>query len=421
MESGKDKKKSTGELKESHKFIFNSRYYTISIYTIITVLICALIVRAIFMWEATSSAVTNLIRWSSPYLMGIFLACLLYPLVVFLERWLLGFMKKKYRGLARGLSILLTYIIFLGVIILVIGVIIPQVWQSVLDMAASVPGWYNKSMKFLVALNEQIPDIDFDFITMKLQEFGNSFLSSSNIQQQLQNIFMTVVSTSVSVVGILADVLIALIVSVYLLIDLDRIGKTAAKILRAFVSENMTRKAVIVSKECYSIFSGFVSGKMVDSLIIGILCFICMSLLNLPYALVISVVVGVTNMIPYFGPFIGAVPGAFILLMVSPVKMLIFLILVLVLQQFDGLYLGPKILGDSTGLRPAWIIFSVSAGGAVCGVLGMFLGVPVVAVIGHLINIWIDYRLKKKQKMLEEGEQTVSEKEDLIMDSEKKS
>ncbi|MGN0293354.1 MAG: AI-2E family transporter [Lachnospiraceae bacterium] len=365
------------------------------------------------MWEATSSAVTNLIRWSSPYLMGIFLACLLYPLVVFLEQCVFKSLAEKHEGLAKGFSILLTYIIFLGVIILVIGVIIPQVWQSVLDLAAMVPGWYNKSMKFLVDLNEQIPEIDFNFITKKFQEFGNSFLSSSSLQQQLQNIFMTVVSTSVSVVGVFADFLIALIVSVYLLIDLDRIGKTASRILRAFVSEDMTQKVISVSKECYNIFSRFVSGKMVDSLIIGILCFICMNLLKLPYALVISVVVGVTNMIPYFGPFIGAVPGAFILFMVSPVKMLIYLVLVLVLQQFDGLYLGPKILGDSTGLRPAWIIFSVSAGGAVCGVLGMFLGVPVVAVIGHLLNIWIDYRLKKKTEILLEEDESAAAEPDL--------
>lgn len=415
MESGKDKdrEKETGGPKKSHRFIFNSRYYTISIYTVITVLICAFIVRGIFMWEATSSAVTNLIRWSSPYLMGIFLTCLLYPLVVFLEQCVFKSLAEKHEGLAKGFSILLTYIIFLGVIILVIGVIIPQVWQSVLDLAAMVPGWYNKSMKFLVDLNEQIPEMDFNFITKKFQEFGNSFLSSSSLQQQLQNIFMTVVSTSVSVVGVFADFLIALIVSVYLLIDLDRIGKTASRILRAFVSEDMTQKVISVSKECYNIFSRFVSGKMVDSLIIGILCFVCMNLLKLPYALVISVVVGVTNMIPYFGPFIGAVPGGFILFMVSPVKMLIYLLLVLVLQQFDGLYLGPKILGDSTGLRPAWIIFSVSAGGAVCGVLGMFLGVPVVAVIGHLLNIWIDYRLKKKTEILLEEDESAAAEPDL--------
>ncbi len=392
--------KKDGRNEKSHHFIYNSKYYTISIYTAATVLICAVIVRAIFMWESTRDAVSGLIRWSSPYLLGIFLACLLYPLVVFIEKHVLKSLLEKHKGLAKGLSILLTYVIFLGVIFLVIGVIIPQVWQSVLDLAVAVPGWYNRSMRFLVDLNEQIPELDFEFITMKLQEFGNSFLSSSSIQQQLQNILMTVVSTSVSVVGIFGDFLIALIVSVYLLIDLNRIGRTSTKILRAFVCEEITQKIIKISKECYSIFSSFVSGKMVDSLIIGVLCFISMNLLQLPYALVISVVIGVTNMIPYFGPFIGAVPGGFILFMVSPVKMLIYLVLVLVLQQFDGLYLGPKILGDSTGLRPAWIIFSVSAGGAVCGVLGMFLGVPVVAVIGHLVNIWINYRLAKKEAKL---------------------
>lgn len=396
-----EKKEKPG--RKSHRFILDSRYYTISIYTTITVLICAVIIRAIFMLEATRDAVNALVSWSFPYLLGIFLACLLYPLVIFIEKYVFRSLPEKYRGLGRGLSILFTYVIFIGVIVLVIGVIIPQVWQSVLDMASVVPGWYSKSMQALVDLNKKIPDIDFEFITQKLQEFGNSMFSSVSIQEKLQEIFLTVVSTSVSVVSVLFNLIIALIVSVYLLIDLNRIGRTARKIIRAFASEKVTQKIIRVSGECYNIFSSFVSGKMVDSLIIGILCFIAMTILQLPYALVISVVVGITNMIPYFGPFIGAVPGGFILLMVSPVKMLIYIVLILVLQQFDGLYLGPKILGDSTGLRPAWIIFSVSAGGAIAGVLGMFLGVPVVAVIGHLINIWIESRLEKR-KVQEENE-----------------
>lgn len=406
---GETKKEKSG--KKGHYFVYNSKYYTISIYTTITVLVCAIIIRAIFMLEATQNAVNGFLNWSFPYLLGIFLACLLYPLVVFIEKYVFRFLPEKYEGLGRGLSILLTYIIFIGVIVLVIGVIIPQVWQSVLDMASVVPGWYNKSMKALVDLNERIPDIDFNFITQQLQELGNSIFSSASIQQKLQEIFLTVVSTSVSVVSVIFDLIIALIVSVYLLIDLKRIGRTSRKIIHAFVSEKMTQKIVKVARECYDIFSSFVSGKMVDSLIIGILCFIAMTILQLPYALVISVVVGITNMIPYFGPFIGAVPGGFILLMVSPIKMLIYIVLILVLQQFDGLYLGPKILGDSTGLRPAWIIFSVSAGGAIAGVLGMFLGVPVVAVIGHLINLWIEYRLEKR-KELEENEM-LEEKEEL--------
>ncbi|MDO5409064.1 MAG: AI-2E family transporter [Lachnospiraceae bacterium] len=392
-----------------NRFVSNSKYFTISIYTVITVLACAVIVRAIFMWEATREAISSLVNWSFPYLLGIFLACLLYPLVVFVEQNLFKNLPENRKKLGRGLSILITYMMFLGVIVLVIGVIIPQVWQSILDMASVIPSWYQKSMQVLVKLNEDIPDFDFNFVTQKFQEFGNSFLSSSSLQDKLQSIFMTVVSTSVSVVSVFLNTIIALIVSIYLLVDLNRIGNASRRVLLSFVSEEMADKIGRVSGECYSIFSSFVSGKMLDSLIIGILCFIAMSILKLPYALVISVVVGVTNMIPYFGPFIGAVPGGFILLMVSPVKMLVYLLLILVLQQFDGLYLGPKILGDSTGLRPAWIIFSVSAGGAVCGVLGMFIGVPVVAVIGHLVNIWINSRLEKRNARQSRAEKNITD------------
>ncbi len=386
-------------------FITDSKYYTISIYTVITVLICAVIVRAIFMWESTSTGIHALLNWASPYLFGIFLACLLYPMVCFFEKYAKRILPEPYsHRFGRGISILLTYLTFLGVIILVIGVILPQVWQSVLDLAVVVPYWYRKSIGMLEYWNASTPELDFAFITKKLEEIGTSFFTGASVQQQLQDIVTTVVSTSVSVVSLCLNLIIALIVSVYLLIDLKRIGRTARKVLNAFVPESTTQKIAEISSESYAIFSSFVSGKMIDSLIIGVLCFIAMNLLKLPYALVISVVVGVTNMIPYFGPFIGAVPGAFILLMVSPIKMLIYLVLILILQQFDGLYLGPKILGDSTGLRPAWIIFSVSAGGAIAGVLGMFIGVPVVAVIGHLINIWIEYRLKKKQAIAEEIE-----------------
>ena len=151
-----------------------------------------------------------------------------------------------------------------------------------------------------------------------------------------------------------------------------------------------------VSKDCSAIFSSYVVGKSVDSLIIGIICFVAMLALKLPYAVLMSVIVGVTNMIPYFGPFIGAVPGVLLYLCFDPVKALIFAIMILILQQFDGWILGPKILGDSTGLTPLWVIFGITVGGAYWGVIGMFLGVPIVAVIAYLFNLFITSRLKKK-------------------------
>ncbi len=170
-----------------------------------------------------------------------------------------------------------------------------------------------------------------------------------------------------------------------------------SRFLDSLVANNPNADSILkTARTCNAIFSGFISGKTVDSFIIGVLCFLLMSILQLPYALLISLIVGVTNMIPYFGPFIGAVPGALIILLISPWKMIVYLIMILVLQQFDGLYLGPKILGDSTGLRPIWIIFAITIGGALMGFVGMFLGVPCVAVISYLTGEWIDRRLEKR-------------------------
>ena len=149
--------------------------------------------------------------------------------------------------------------------------------------------------------------------------------------------------------------------------------------------------------DCNHIFSKFVVSKMIDSLIIGFLCAILMTILRLPYVFLVSVFVGVTNMIPYFGPFIGAIPGIIIMLAVSPVKALIFAIMILCLQQFDGLWLGPKLMGNSTGMRSIWIIFAITIGGKFFGVIGMFLGVPVVAIIAYLGERYMRYRLKMKE------------------------
>ena len=149
-------------------------------------------------------------------------------------------------------------------------------------------------------------------------------------------------------------------------------------------------------KQCNHIFNGFLIGKVIDSLIIGIICLVAMIILQLPYALLLSLIVCITNMIPYFGPIIGAVPGVLIYLFIDPRLAIVFAVLILILQQFDGLYLGPKILGDQTGIKPLWVIFGITVGGAYFDVLGMFLGVPTVAVLTYLINLIIEKKLKRK-------------------------
>ena len=189
-----------------------------------------------------------------------------------------------------------------------------------------------------------------------------------------------------------------------MLSDKKPLKNSLRSIVYAFVPVKHITTVVEILREAYNLFSSFIIGKALDSAIIGCLCFLLMSILQLPYAVLISVIVGVTNMIPYFGPFIGAVPGVVILLLISPVKAVIFTVLILVLQQFDGLILGPKILGNSTGLKPLWIIIAITIGGKIGGVLGMFLGVPVVAFLRYLANRILAHQLHKRHLLEDQSE-----------------
>lgn len=250
---------------------------------------------------------------------------------------------------------------------------------------------------FLDSLMKKNPDGDLAWIGDLINENLPKILDIETIKATVMSLVPQVIVTTMSVVKWVSNIIIAIIVSCYMIRDRHTLGTAMNRLLHAVVSPRRADSIIKTARTCNAIFSGFISGKTVDSFIIGVLCFILMSILQLPYALLISLIVGITNMIPYFGPFIGAVPGAVIILLISPIKMIVYLVLILVLQQFDGLYLGPKILGDSTGLRPIWIIFAITIGGAMMGFIGMFLGVPCVAVISYLMGEWIDRRLDKKE------------------------
>ena len=199
-----------------------------------------------------------------------------------------------------------------------------------------------------------------------------------------------------SIVVFLKNLLIGMMVSVYLLARKERFAAQSKKLLYAALPELHYRRTLRATAEVDRIFSGFARGKLLDSLIIGIICFICCSLLKFPYTPIISVFVGVTNIIPIFGPFLGAVPSAFLILLVSPRQCLYFILFIIALQQFDGNILGPKILGKSTGISSFWVIVAIVVGGGFGGVLGMFLGVPIFACINSLVHWFTDRTLAKK-------------------------
>ena len=219
---------------------------------------------------------------------------------------------------------------------------------------------------------------------------------TSSLKSMSGELIPVLYTASVSVAQWLANFLIALVVSVYMLYGKASLKRLVKIVLCAFVPQRKLARTKDILKECNNIFSRYLVSKMIDSFIIGILCAVLMTILRLPYILLISVFVGITNMIPYFGPFIGAIPGIIVILSVDPIKALIFAIMILALQQFDGLILGPKLLGNSTGMKPLWIIFAITLGGKFFGVPGMFLGVPVVATLGYLAELYMQYRLSKK-------------------------
>lgn len=382
----------------------NKKYFNVSFYTLVVVLIGSIIIKCVFNWTQVSAYWSQYLSALSSFFIGFFIAYLLSPLVVFLENKI--FHKRlriRSKGICATLAIVCSYTIVLAIIIIIFQIMIPQLIASCMDIATNrLPTWSKEIITLVNDFLNQLENSDQAYIVDFLNTtFAiDNLLDLNKITSILTNLFTTtiptLITTSYSMLRWVINLVIALIYSIYMLFDRKIFGTSIKRLLFAIFPEKFVDHVIQTASECNHIFSHYITGKLIDSLIIGTLCFIFMNILKLPYSMLISVIVGITNMIPYFGPWIGCIPGALILVLIKPMNALVYLILVLVLQQFDGLILGPKILGDSTGLRPVWILFSITAGGAVAGVLGMFLGVPVVAVIMYLMQHWIDARLEKK-------------------------
>lgn len=402
-----------------HKFKKNDKYFTISVYALVVILLAAIGIKIIVSWSDTQKFVSTLIGVLTPFLLGFFIAYIINPLAKFINQSILRkLFRIKNRTVRKVISILLSYIIVFGMIATIIFYIIPQIADTLTQISTfieSAQTGYNRLIAQIRLIEEKNPSWDFKAIYDFIEKIPS--VVSEFITKQLPQIVPAVFSTSVSVITGVIDFFIAVIVSMYMLIDKPHLINNAKKLVYVLFGTDKGDRIVTTAGECNKIFGDFIIGKMIDSLIIGVLCWIAMTVLNIPYALVISVIVGITNMIPYFGPFIGAIPGVVLLIIVDIKFAVIFGILIFILQQFDGLYLGPKILGESTGLRPIWIIFAITVGGWLAGVVGMFLGVPVVAVISFLIDRSLKLRIKKKNIVFEEDKETgILSRQGIIVD-----
>lgn len=382
--------------KRKKRFESNNTYFTICIYAIATFAICLLIFRFTSNWQSTKNQIGQILSVFSPFLLAFLIAYFTNPMVKHIDNFL--FQKTLKHRFERGhllLSMILAYVIAIGAIILVFIFIVPQIINSISQLVRISPTLYQNALDMLYSLDERFPTLDLSFI----------YQAAEDVMPDLFNFFRTFMSETVlpflynaglSIISWFINIILAFVISCYLLFSKQKLIKSLKRVAYAIFPEDICLTLFDTLKDCNQIFSQYIIGKTLDSTIIGILCLACMTILKLPYALIISLIVGITNMIPYFGPFIGAVPGILILLIISPKSSLIFAVLILAIQQLDGSVIGPKILGKSTGLQPISIIFAITVGGALAGPLGMFLGVPIVAVLTFLINKLINYILKKK-------------------------
>ncbi len=386
------------------KLNMNKKYTTIAVYAFLVIAAAITFFFVISEHSVVGRMAGTFFGLMTPFIYGAALAYVLNPVLNWLEKKVFPkvFGDRVSKRSRRGLGVLLTFLFGCAVVALFLAVLIPQIVESIDNLAQSIYAFLPQAQSFLNDLiaqygtNEMLVDVlsmlgvDISDPSMALQRLATR--SYTFLTQVLPNLFGGVMRFTSG----LLDVVVGIIIAIYLLLSKEIFYAQVKKLLFAFFPRRVAQATLNLTHDSNTIFCGFISGKILDSAIIGVLCFIGCSVLQMPYTVLVSFIVGVTNVIPYFGPFIGAIPSIFIIMIADPLKSLVFAVFVLILQQLDGNIIGPKILGDSTGLSAFWVIFAVTFFGGLFGFVGMLIGVPTFAVIYALVRNFAEFKLGKK-------------------------
>ncbi len=320
-----------------------------------------------------------------------------------LETWIDS--EKRRRGIGRCIGTIVSLIVLVMVVAGLISMLIPQLVRSIQSVVDALPSNINNFIIWVQQVLENNPEVMEQVVSYMDQvlDWAKSW-GKTVLAPNLDKIIGSLSSGMFSLLIWMKNILIGLIVMIYLLNMKDELATIAKKSTYGILPVRWANRVIDEARFIHEVFGGFIIGKLLDSLIIGIICFFCMSLMKMPYVLLISVIIGVTNVIPFFGPFIGAAPTAVLILLVNPLQCVYFLIFILLLQQFDGNILGPKILGESTGVSSFWVLFSILLFGGLFGFVGMIIGVPTFAVIYRLLSDGVKFSLKRKQLPVETSE-----------------
>lgn len=343
-----------------------------------------------------------------PIVLGLAIAYLLSPILNFVEDKILlpicGKLKikesAKRNSIVRGIGILVTAFLFVELIYGLFYMLISEIVPSVQSIISNFDSYTNNFIRWLNKTLEDNPE--FSAYAIRMVDNYSDELEKwlETLVPNTVEVIKTVSISVLNILGVLWDFVIGFIISIYVLASKEKFAGYAKKIAYAIFEPGTANTVIKNFRFTHKTFSGFMGGKIIDSIIIGILCLICTSIMKLPYAVLISAIIGVTNVIPFFGPFLGAIPCTILIFIVDPMHPLncvYFVFFILILQQFDGNILGPKILGNSTGLAGFWVIFAITFFGGLWGVFGMIVGVPIWAIIFAGIKSYINSRLEKKQ------------------------
>ncbi|MEG1311195.1 MAG: AI-2E family transporter [Romboutsia sp.] len=376
------------------KIDWNKRYTTIAMYSFI-VICCSIIFYSILsQMSVFTGKLSVMISTLQPFIIGFVMAYLLNFILEFYENKLLklDYFKKLKNKSKRGIGILLTYATAFFVMYVFMQFVFPQVIDSIVGLANDIPTYVSNVSKLLDGIVAKL-DVDSQYLGIAIDRWNDVVNYTIGVVSNLIPILGGMLTTIASSVW---NIILGLVVSIYLLLDKEKFCALSKKITFALLSKENAEIAVNLAHRSNDTFGKFISGKILDSFIIGVLTFIILTVFKIPYTLLISVIIGITNIIPFFGPFFGAVPSAIIILFVSPIKALWFLLIILVIQQIDGNIIGPKILGDSIGISAFWILFSLLVAGKILGLVGMIIGVPLFAIIYSVIKDIIESKLGKR-------------------------
>ena len=389
----------------------NPKYMQIALYVFLTAIaiilftiLCLNLDQVKMVWDKTISVI-------APFIYGFIIAYLVNPIMLRFEKYVLRFPEKSKIGkkLKRPLGVTFGMIVFMLILSVVVGLVFPQVASSFKDLESKITDYVTAAQNMADSFVREFPLFNGQYET--LSEFLDVNEISADIKSVISN-FSNLLAYAADYaieygkqfVIEVKNILIGVIAAVYFLLAKERLISKAKKAAAAFLSRRHYINLINLLRFTNKTVGGFIYGKIIDSIIIGCLTFIVMSLFKMPFALLISVIVGVTNIIPYFGPFIGAIPSAFIVFIADPGMTLWFVLMIFLIQQLDGNVIGPKILGDSTGMTSLAVLVSITIAGGFFGFTGMILGVPAAAVLCVLFRQKTDNVLRHKNASTESAD-----------------